>query len=237
MSGNSLEYAQMIEIPVNTCTVTHKKMRKSKRRTEDLKAKVVESVNKRVADGERLQAQKPQAAAALAAPFKFNIIMFEFIIICALCAVIFLTSIFVPNSGINTFLRTAFGGGSTQQIQEKNYDEYMPSAPVLNYSALSLEDGVMTFDGSASIYSPLDGVVSSIIEGEDGRYILEIAHTDSFKTVISGASFAYFKEGDSVYKSIPVAFVKDGEVNFYMYNDGSLLSNYSLSDGNIIWQV
>lgn len=236
MSGNSLEYAQMIEIPVNTCTVTHKKMRKSKRRTEDLKAKAIESVNKRVESGTTLQAQK-SPRAAVAAPFKFNIIMFEFVIICALCAVIFLTSIFVPNSGINTFLRTAFGGSSTEQIKEKEYDEYMPSAPVLNYSALSLENGVMTFDGSASIYSPLDGVVSTVIEGEDGRYILEIAHTGSFKTVISGASFAYFSEGDSVYKSIPVAFVKDGEVNFYMYNDGSLLSNYSLSDGNIIWQV
>jgi len=254
MSENTLDYAQMIEIPVSTCTVTYKRNRKKKKRREDLQNKLLDKVNKTVND-ELPKPAKSNSSSDLPvqenihtavkhkhsdndfqAKGKINIVMLEFIIVCMLCAVIFLTNIFIPDSGINTFLRNTLMLSDTVVEDTREYSVFEASVPVKSDS-LSVEEGVMTFSGSDSIYAPCDGIISSITQSEDNLYIIEIAHNSNFKTIISGVSYAYYRAGDTVYSSIPVGYVKEGTAKAYMYNNGSLLSNFSLENGSIIWQV
>jgi hypothetical protein len=256
MSENSLDYAQMIEIPVNTCTVTYKRSRKKKKRRDDLKNQLLDKVNKKVFDETAAENQqisfdenaidgneKPEKIKKIKQKDElaekkggFNVVMLEFIIVCVLCAAIFLTNLFIPDSGINTFLRNTFMSSDTASEDLRNYTDFTATLPVKNENIL-VEEGVMTLSGSESIYAPCDGVLTSLTKGEDGLYVMEISHNNIFKTIISGANFAYYNVGDTVYSAIPVAYIDEGEAKVYMYNDGSLLSNYILENGSIIWQV
>jgi hypothetical protein len=253
MSENSLEYAQMIEIPVSTCTVTYKKSKKKKKRREDLQNRLLDKVNKKVNEENIEMNENSQEtitdALVIEKPVKkvknndfenekgkLNIVMLEFIIVCVLCAAIFLTNIFIPDSGINTFLRNTFMSSEKVVEDTRDYSVFDASTPVKSDN-VTVDEGVMTLTGSASIYAPCDGTITSLVKGEDDLYIIEIAHNSVFKTIISGASFAYYNVGDSVYSSIPVAYLKEGSAKVYLYNDGSLLSNYKLENGSIIWQV
>ena len=64
MSEN-IDYAEMLEIPVNTLNVTKKRSRKKKEADSDLKERVVERVNERVTRGER---EEPAAFSAADMP-------------------------------------------------------------------------------------------------------------------------------------------------------------------------
>jgi len=250
MSENSLEYSQMIEIPVSTCTVTYKRSKKRKKRREDIQSKLLDKVNKKVNEDnlevtdnlqEIVENNEKPVKTAKKDEFdkekgKFNVVMLEFIIVCVLCAAIFLTNIFIPDSGINTFLRNTFMTSEKVVEDTRDYSVFDASTPVKSDN-VTVDKGVMTLTGSSSIYAPCDGTVTSMIKGDDDLYVIEISHNSVFKTIISGASFAYYKVGDSVYSSIPVAYLKDGTAKVYMYNEGSLLSNYKLENGSIIWQV
>lgn len=305
-----LEYAKMLEIPVNTCNVVVKKSKKRKKKATEadaLKQQVVDSVNARLAAAPcpdapetltdtmpesaefsaEAAASEPAEAAAVAAadvpaetlpagdeeeyafpaesvPEKrgllarlranragraerapgeavaedgkrrFNIVMAEFAVIVALVAVIFLTNVFMPSSGINTLIRAAFGTQEEQAEDVRDYTQFTAESPVRS-GETALEDGVMTFSGKGTLYAPCDGIISKIVE-DAGKKAVEIEHSKKFKTVISGVDFAYYTVGDTVYQSLPVAFVDGGTATVALYNDGVLVSNYLIDNGNIVWQ-
>ena len=88
------------------------------------------------------------------------------------------------------------------------------------------------------MYAPYGGTVQSVAE-TDGVYTVEIEHTASFTSVITGLSSVYWAAGDTVYSTIPVGYSDGaGEVSVRMYDGGSLISAYSVNEENdIVWNV
>ena len=152
----------------------------------------------------------------------------------ALVAVIFLTNVFMPSSAINRLIRTVFAPSSVETADVREYAEFTAASP---YRAgdVVLENGVMTFEGTGTLYAPCDGVVTRIVE-EAGKFALEIEHSKKFRTVLTGIDFAYCDVGDSVYGALPVGYVEGGTVFVSMYNDGVLLQNYVIDGGAVVWQ-
>ena len=118
--SETIDYAEMLEIPVSTLNVT-KKRGKKRRAPEELKEQAVEAVNERleapaeeraeeerVAEGENVvdygvpegYPEKPRRRF-----LEGKVLIAEFIAVCALCATILLTNLFWENSAINTFFR------------------------------------------------------------------------------------------------------------------------------------
>ena len=92
----------------------------------------------------------------------------------------------------------------------------------------------MTFNEAAAIYPPCGGVVESIIES-DGAYTITVKHSENFKSIVAGADMLYVSAGDKVYANIPVAHTNGG-ATVTMYDGGSLITEFMLDGGNIVWQ-
>ena len=165
---------------------------------------------------------------------KSNVVMSMVLASAALVAVIFLTNVFMPSSAINRIIRTVFAPSSVQTADVRDYAEFTAATP---YRAgdMQLDGGIMTFEGTGTLYAPCDGIVTRIVE-DAGKKTLEIEHSKKFRTVLSGIDFAYCDVGDSVYGALPVGYVNGGTVSVAMYNDGVLLQNYVLDGGAVVWQ-
>ena len=177
-------------------------------------------------------------------PKKFlenKLLLGEFIAVCALCATILLTNLFWQDSAINTFFRGLVAEETPAAApDERSYAELTPGSVVADadIECSVSEAGVLTFTGECSVYAPYGGTVESVAE-TDGVYTVEIEHTTSFSSVISGLSAVYWAAGDSVFSTIPVGY-SDGasEVSVRMYDGGSLISSYSVNEENdIVWNV
>ena len=265
MSEN-IDYAEMLEIPVNTLNVTKKRSRKKKEADSDLKERVVERVNERVTRGER---EEPAAFSAVdmpedgmaqgenvvdygeeaqvfeSAPHKpkkfleNKLLLAEFIAVCALCATILLTNLFWQESAINTFFRGLVSPQETVQEDDRVYSELTLGSVVSDaeIECTVSDTGVLTFTGECSVYAPYGGIVQSVTENE-GTYTMEIEHTTSFSTVVSGLTSIYLAAGDTVYATIPVGYCAGGEVSVSMYDNGSLISAYTVNEQNdIVWNA
>ena len=116
--NEELSYAEMLEIPVETVTVNRKEKKRRGRAEEDIADRVVESVNDRVESRDPAYAESTpiERAPTLTRKDKIarRVLWGEFAAVCALCAVIFLTNIFVTNSAINTFVRDLWNGSETE---------------------------------------------------------------------------------------------------------------------------
>ncbi len=160
----------------------------------------------------------------------------EFGVACALCAGIFLTNVFMPNSAINTFFRAL--NTPREQTVEKLYTDFdlTPVVSDLSDAKLALSPaGILSFTDECHVYPAADGKVSEIIEGEDGLYTLKISHTDAFTGVVQGLSVVYYAVGDSVKSNVPVGFTKgESEVQITMYADGILLNCFELTEENCL---
>lgn len=258
MSEN-IDYAEMLEIPVNTLNVVKKKSRK--RKEDDLKNRVVDQVNERMESGAPLGA----AAADLYADggesrvagsedvtdyaempakpqkkfFDSKFLIAEFVLVCALLAAILVTNIFMPNSAINTFFASLTGGQeAVAQEDDRVYSELTLGSVVSDEIECSVTDGVLTFTGECSVYAPYGGTVAGVSE-TDGVYTVEIEHTSSFSSVITGLSAVYWAAGDAVFDTIPVGYSGgETEVSVRMYDGESLIRSYSVNEENdIVWNV
>ena len=258
MSEN-IDYAEMLEIPVNTLNVVKKKGRKKKE--EDLKERAVREVNERMEENRReepvLNEAAPESAQERVAEsedvtdyssepeqkpqkkfFDSRVLIAEFAAVCALVALILLTNIFMPNSAINTFFAGLTEPQETVYEDDRAYSELTLGSVVSEDIACTVTDGVLTFTGECSVYAPYGGTVQSVAE-TDGVYTVEIEHTASFTSVITGLSSVYWAAGDTVYSTIPVGYSDGaGEVSVRMYDGGSLISAYSVNEENdIVWNV
>lgn len=240
-----LDYAEMLEIPVSTVTVTKKKSffrRKEQLPRDDLKERVVDSVNERV--GAYVEAEDltdPPAKPAKAISFgrdRESVILFgEIAAVCIIAMAIFLTNIFMPNSAINTFLSSIFS--PVQQTYEPDYAEFTLTSVVSSFSDADIyisDDGILTFTAEGTVYPVCDGTVSSITE-QNGTYIVKIAHTSKFSSVISGLDTVYSATGDSVKANLPFAYSKgNGEVSVSLYDGNTLLDCLTLSGVVPVWK-
>ena len=170
--------------------------------------------------------------------FRFSMVGVQLCIIGALVLTIFLTNAVYSESGINVFLRSVFGNGNSQVVDAREFSEFTPVLNLEDGAAITVSNGVMTISGSGSIYPSVNGKVSSIIQGDDGLYSIEITHTSSFKSLITGLDYAYVGVDDSVYSNIPVGYSKEGGVSLcFLGADGSIICDYQVVDNSVVWAV
>ena len=244
--NEELNYAEMLEIPVETVTVKRKEKKHRRERFDeapDLEEQLVEQVNSRMEEEdpayaestpiERTEPKKKSRPKLLRA-----VLWGEFAAVCVLCAVIFLTNIFMSNSAINTFVRGLFNGNA-QTADTRVYSDFKLSPIVNENSDVEIavsETGVLSFQAQCSVYSPCAGTVSAVHGNDETGYSVEIKHSDNFSTIMSGLDSVYAAEGDKVYANIPVAH-SEGEntVRVMFYSGEKLLSCVSYGENGLAW--
>ena len=249
--NQELDYAEMLEIPVSTVNVVKKKSifrNKFKKaqpqpQEENLKELVVDSVNERVGAFTYTEDLSEPPAIEEVRPVRAKsdkgskIIITELVAVCVLAVAIFLTNVFMPTSVINTFISSL----ATRQPDavEPTYSELKLSPVVSELSDADVtmtDSGVICFTAKSSVYPVCSGTVSSITQN-DGLYTVQIKHTSSFSSVITGLSDVYAAAGTKVQSNIPFAYSNgDNEVRVSMYDGDTLLNCYSLSDNEVpVW--
>ena len=243
--NEELDYAEMLEIPVNTVNVVKKKSifkRKKQPRQDDLKEQVVESVNERVGAyvisedvSDPPKPEKPKLKSVLKNDKAGIVLMSEAILVGVIALAIFVTNIFLPNTVINTFLSSF----SQTAVEEPVYSEFKlaPVVSELSDAEMVVSDaGVLSFTAEGSVYPICNGNVSKVYDNE-GLYTVEIAHTSTFTRVVTGLSNVYSAVGTAVRSNIPVGY-SDGqaEVRVSLYDNGTLLNCFTLSDEVPVWK-
>ena len=243
--NEELDYAEMLEIPVNTVNVVKKKSifkRKKQPRQDDLKEQVVESVNERVGAyvisedvSDPPKPEKPKLKSVLKNDKAGIVLMSEAILVGVIALAIFVTNIFLPNTVINTFLSSF----SQTAVEEPVYSEFKlaPVVSELPDAEMVVSDaGVLSFTAEGSVYPICNGNVSKVYDNE-GLYTVEIAHTSTFTSVVTGLSNVYSAVGTAVRSNIPVGY-SDGqaEVRVSLYDNGTLLNCFTLSDEVPVWK-
>lgn len=261
--NEGIEYAEMLEIPVNTVNVVPKK----KHRLQDLKLLAVCQVNRRMqvrsrerdasfvgndpveGESDREETLSENAGDGIAesgmralprfdfrdlTPAKITLAA-EFAAACVLCVVIFLTNVFLSDSAINTFLRSVIVG--TESSVSKTYTDFTLSPVVSEYSTVVTsvsETGVLSFKGECSIYPACDGKVGTVSE-ENGVYTVVINHSDRFRSVYTGLNSVYYAQGNEVKPNVPFAYT-DGSatVQVSFYQDGQMLDCYTVDAQNCL---
>lgn len=244
--NEQLDYAEMLEIPVNTVNVTKKKSffrRKQKAQPQDdLKDRVVESVNERmgayVISEDVSDPPKPEKIKTVNSGKrdKKSIILWTEAALVAVIAIgIFITNLLMPSTVINTFL----GSFSKPTVEEPVYSQLSLSPIVNDFSEaeVSLNEGVLSFTAEGSVYPVCDGTVSKVQEA-NGVYTMEIAHTSTFTSVITGLNTAYSAVGTKVEQNIPVGY-SDGKaaVQVTLYDNGVALNCITLNGETPVWTV
>lgn len=257
-----IEYAKMLEIPVERVSVEVRKPRLFKRgKKRDIKNEVVQKINDEYAQKEEsadtissdqsenvenflteLKSEnndKKLSNKAKKSRFKFSIIKAQFAVICVLLVGIFLINAFWAESGINKLILGDKTKTETATVDvyklETNYNEFALSLPC-DEKNMKVVDGVMTFNQKGVVCAPCGGVISSVIKNEDVSEIT-ITHGKNLKTVMQGVDVSYFKENDEVFKSLPMAYSTSGEIKVCFYKGEQLLTDYTVVNGNIVWQV
>ena len=241
--NEEVSYAEMLEIPVETVTVNRRERRK-RAKGDDLAEQVVETVNDRVEAQDPAYAQSTPIEREVPvqdrrAKLSRRVLWGEFIAVCALCATIFFTNIFLPGSAVNTFLRGLFAGGEAETADTRVYTDFALS-PLVNDSVeaeIAVSDtGVLSFTARASVYPPADGTLLSVNGDAETGYTVEVGHSDSFSTIVSGLDTVYFAAGDELKATIPMGFSDgEGEVRVMFYSDGSLINGCTVSEDGLAW--
>ena len=233
---SEFDYVKMLEMPVNSCDVVYKPV---KRRKKDVKKQVIEMVN-----GEQDAApiketenkRKPRKAVQEESTVEvksggFDVVSVQVVAIFVLIVGIILTNIFWENSGINNLFKTVFNTNQESELSDATYTSFTASLPSKTDEVL-LEGGVMTVAGG-SVYSPCDGIVTSITKKDD-VYTVTVQHSESFSSVLSGLEACYLEVGEGVYANVPVGYA-GGAFTVSMFNGDAILTGYVLEDNQIVW--
>lgn len=244
--NEELDYAEMLEIPVETVTVKKKEKKKRSRESEaDLQEQLVEQVNGRMEEADDPAYAESKPIEREEKPVKSKkekaarrVIIGEFVAVCCLCAVIFLTNIFMTNSAINTFVRGLFQG-SAAAADTRTYSDFQLSSVINDYTDTDIavsETGVLSFTAKCSVYAPCDGTVSAVNGNEESGYTVELKHSDSFTSIVSGLDNVYLAAGEKARANLPLGY-SDGEgaVRVMFYSNGTLLNCYSVGENGLAW--
>lgn len=244
--NEELSYAEMLEIPVETVTMTRKEKHKRRREDvrEELSDRLVDQVNDRMEEpedplfAESRPIEREQKTESRRDRRMRRLFIGEFAAVCALCAAIFLTNIFMPTSAINTFVRGLFQG-STETVDERTYSDFTLSPVVNDYTDVDLavsETGILSFTAKCTVYAPCEGVLESVNGDKESGYTVELKHSDSFSTVISGLNDVYFTVGQKVKSNVPFGYTNgEGAVRVMFYSGGSLINNYTVAENTLAW--
>ncbi|MBE5740113.1 MAG: hypothetical protein E7349_04580 [Clostridiales bacterium] len=161
----------------------------------------------------------------------------EFALACALCGVIFLTNVFMPNSAFNTFFRS-MNEGKSSTADARAYTDFTLSPVVSELSNAELNlspTGVLSFTEEGCVYPGADGKIAAIEKSKDGTHRVKISYSDSFTGVINGLDYVYYAIGDEVKANVPLGY-SDGEaeVQVTMYSEGVLLNCFELTEENCL---
>lgn len=240
-----LDYADMLEIPVNTVNVVKKKgffpKRKEKKSDEELKDLVLDSVNERVGsfvEAEDITDPPKTKEPVLSFGDKSSKILFgEMVAAVALAIGIFLTNVFIPDTIINTYIANLTD--PPQTVSEKSYSEIELTSVVSEASdaTVSVSGGVLSVEGSGSIYPVCDGEIASISEN-NGLFTVEIAHTSTFSSVFTNLTNVYYAVGTKVEENLPFAY-SNGEntVSVSLFDGQTMLNNFSLTNEIPVWNI
>ena len=241
-----LDYAEMLEIPVNTVNVTKKRSifkrkQKNQPQEDNIKERVVESVNERVGayviSEDVSDPPKPEKLKTVGKRDKKSIILWtEAALVGIIALAIFVTNLLVPSTVINTFISSF----SKTTEEELVYSQFKLSSVVNDFSEAEVtlsEDGVLCYTAEGSVYPVCDGTVASVTE-TDGVYTMEIKHTSTFTSKITGLNNAYSAVGTKVESNIPVGY-SDGnaEVRVTLYDNGNVLTCIKLDNETPVWTV
>jgi hypothetical protein len=72
---------------------------------------------------------------------------------------------------------------------------------------------------------------------ENGKYDIEITHSDNFKSVLTGIDFAYAGLNDKVYSNIPVGYVMAGATMCFKGVDDVVISDFQIIEDTVVWAV
>ncbi len=236
-----IEYAQMLEIPVSTVNVVKKKHRNFIPKQADLKEKLIQRINDLQGEDEKENKTETYNLDPVPVPEKPKKdrsalwLSVEFGAICALCGVIFLTNVFMPNSGINTFFRSFTEPVPTAKVKE--YSDYTLTPMTSNDVELSVSPaGVISFTNKGCVYPMANGTVTATSADADGKFTVTISHTDNFYEDIAGLTSVYYAVGDKVYSNVPVGYSSgENEIRAGLYVDGTIISSYTLENGVPVW--
>ncbi|MBQ9735013.1 MAG: hypothetical protein IJV95_04040 [Clostridia bacterium] len=169
---------------------------------------------------------------------RISIIGVQLAVIGLLVVTIFLTNALYVDSGINVFLRGVFGVEESTVVDARTFDEFTPVIALGDNEGVTLADGVISYSGEGSVYAPCNGVVTAKTVDDLGKITLEITHSSNFKTVLSGVDIAYVELDDKVYGNIPVGYLNaDGATMCFTHGDGTVISDYQIVDGAVVWAV
>lgn len=242
--SDSIEYAKMSEIPVSSCEITVKEVKKKK----DIKNKVIDKVNSRLDEAVEIKPKRKKFSLfsllkrtkkenkvkvndnSQEKKGRFDIVTAQLITIFALVVAILLTNIFWENSAMNNMFKHVFNKEKNVTL---NYNEFDAVAPTVD-RAVSLDNGVMSVSGKGSIYSPVAGEVTHV-EEKDGKWEMTVTHTDEFKSVISGLDCCFYDKGYKIYSTMPIGYSEGNAVTVEMFNNGNLITDYSIANGVIVW--
>ena len=227
-------------------TVHINKREKRKKGEPDLKEQLIEDVN------ERVNAVQDDPAYAESTPIarapeetrrertQRRILLGEFIAACALCATIFFHQ-HLPARERRQHLpaRPLRGRARRSTADTRVYTDFALS-PLVNDSVeaeIAVSDtGVLSFTAQASVYPPADGTLLSVNGDAETGYTVEVGHSDSFSTIVSGLDTVYFAAGDELKATIPMGFSDgEGEVRVMFYSDGSLINGCTVSEDGLAW--
>lgn len=241
MNEQSL-YSEMLEIPVNTCSINYtqpkKRKKKSTKKQPDVKELLLEKINDEPILDDQITEDQPALEDSVtikpkqAKKFKFSVIGVQIAVICLLLGVIIFSNLYMEQSGIATFLNSVFS--SSQKADNRVYSDFTANLPT--DSDATITDGVMCFSAKGSVYSPCDGVISSISK-ENEKYTIEVTHSTKFKTVIRGIDYAYQELGSAVYGNVPIGYSLGENVELCFYSENSLITNYTIDGETVIWAV
>ncbi len=252
-----MQYADMLGITENTCNIVYKPTKNKKKHTkkadaEQVKKQLIDKVNlltqeetemvdcqddNQLSLEEEKEIEIEQVVKPKKKGFKISVIGVQLAVICLLIGAIALTSILNTNSGINTFIKSVFGGTQVNKVDDRTFDEFSPVFTLDDQATYTVSEGIISVSGRGSVYSPCDGKILSLTKGEDGKYDVEIEFSKNFKAVFSGLDYTYSNVGDSVKNNIPIGFIKESGKVCFMGEDNELITSYTLENNAVKWEA
>jgi hypothetical protein len=258
--NEEIEYAEMLDIPVSTVNVIRKTKKRAVAQETQLKEEAIARANEKFFEpyaaysSEFYEENQSKMERDDDSRYEDNqdsplipyhnldkkqrltdrVLHVEFGIACALCLGIFLTNVWVKDSAINTFFRSITP--QTQVTDARNYTDFTLSSILGEGSSAEITlspTGVLTFVDEGCVYPTADGTVSSVTKSEDGKYTVQISHSESFSGTIVGLDVVYYEVGQTVKHNVPIGYSNgENEVQVTMYSDGVLLNCFAVTEDN-----
>ncbi|MBR2614812.1 MAG: hypothetical protein IKC71_04355 [Clostridia bacterium] len=255
---NNADYMEMIEVPINSTSVKVKQSPKKRKTVKKLnkleveKEKLVNKINEEMEEKivakveevvdetlEKVEEENiakefnevVESTTVVKKKRKLSIIGIELALIAVLICTIVFSNLFFEKTFINTF----FFEKSESLLSDEDYSNFKVTLPYTE-SSMTVSDTGLLIEETGSVYAPTFGIISNVIE-DAGKYIIEITHSNSFKTVLSGVDHAYFGINEEVFSNIPIGYSYGEGVSLCFYDNGKVITNYDIENSGVVWLV